>query len=706
MINMKDIKIFFSCYNVLGLIFTSFFLSAFLDQLDAQTDKSIDKKVLEIYVSPDAKLNGEGTKEKPFSDLYQARQHIRKQLKSELTRDIIIYLREGNHYLEKAFELNHLDSGNKKYKITYTSFPLERAVINGGKRITGWKEKKDGSWIVEIPEVKEGEWYFRQLFLNGERRTRAQMPNKGEGSFYLTGRVDTTSRQALINRKAFRFKPGDIKDSWTNLNDVEVLKFFGWNETRLLISEVDEKKSIVHFSGLSSRKAGRPFDWWGDRYIIENVFEGLDSPGEWYLNRKTGILHYIPMPGEKIEESKFIAPVAPQLIKINGNPEEKTYVKNIEFKDLVFMYSGDCFPEEGLTEIQSDVFVPGAFHVVGGKNIKIKNNHFSHLGTYCIDLGAGCINNSIIANRMHDLGGGGIKVGDEYTIYEEEKMQTLGNTITDNLIYDAGHIYLSGAGIWVGHSNNNLVAHNEIHSILGNGISVGWKWRDTLTPAHHNIIEYNYIHHIGNSDIGGGSGIYTLARQPGTVIRNNLIHDLVRYKEEDASKDRKSHPCFGLQLDRGSSEITFENNVIYNVTDNIYKQRGAENVVRNNIFAFSEDYVVVRRNRNQGPLFFSHNIVLSNNGKIIGEGWDVENYAIDYNLYWDISEKEGKFCGDSFKKWQDRDNDLNSLYVNPLFTDPENGDFSLKQGSPAEKIGFKPIDLSTVGPRIKKFKRQ
>ena len=34
-----------------------------------------------------------------------------------------------------------------------------------------------------------------------------------------------------------------------------------------------------------------------------------------------------------------------------------------------------------------------------------------------------------------------------------------------------------------------------------------------------------------------------------------------------------------------------------------------------------------------------------------------------------------------------------------MFVDPENGDFRFKQGSPALKMGFAPLDLSKVGLR-------
>jgi hypothetical protein len=626
---------------------------------------------------------------------------VREKIIKGLTKNVVVYLREGNHFLKEPFGLDLRDSGTEDHSIVYTSYPLEYAVIHGGKVITGWKEQRDGTWITHIPEVEKGKWYFRQLFVNHERRHRAQIPNKDEAYYFLTGLVDTINRSARINRSAFRFKPGDIQSGWTNLQDVEILKFFGWDETRLTISRVDEKESIVYFSGLSSTKEGRPFTWWGNRYLIENVYEGLDAPGEWYLNRKTGVLHYMPLPGETIEETEFTAPVTDKLVHMQGKPEAGKYIKNIHFKNLSFMYSGAAFPENGYSEIQSDVFVPGAFYADGVKNLTIEGNHFAHIGTYTIKLGPGCKDNRIVGNRIHDIGSGGIMIG-ETDDPESQLTLTTRNTITDNYLYDMGHIYLAGAGIWIGRSSHNHVAHNEIYDILGNAISVGWKWAEELTDAHHNVIEYNHIHDIGNKKLGGGSGIYTLSRQPGTTIRYNLIHDLQRYHDKYWKPGhRTAHPCFGLQLDRGSSQMTFEYNIIYNVTDNAYKHMNTANVVRNNIFAFTGDYVAVKRGKERfkGTVLFHQNIVVSDNGKLMGDTWLKEDCEVDYNIYWDVSGETADFTGMDFNKWQQAGYDPHSLFTDPLFEDPLNGDFTLKQESPAFDIGFVPIDLSNVGPR-------
>jgi hypothetical protein len=79
--------------------------------------------------------------------------------------------------------------------------------------------------------------------------------------------------------------------------------------------------------------------------------------------------------------------------------------------------------------------------------------------------------------------------------------------------------------------------------------------------------------------------------------------------------------------------------------------------------------------------------------------WDDGNYRFDYNLYFREGGGTIDFAGKPFEEWQKSGQDVHSLRAAPLLIDPERGDFSLRPGSPALKIGFKPIDLSGVGAR-------
>ncbi|HEX5482271.1 MAG TPA: hypothetical protein VFZ08_06560, partial [Terriglobia bacterium] len=155
--------------------------------------------------------------------------------------------------------------------------------------------------------------------------------------------------------------------------------------------------------------------------------------------------------------------------------------------------------------------------------------------------------------------------------------------------------------------------------------------------------------------------------------------------------------------DEGSSDILIEDNVVYRCEDGGFHQHyGEANIVRNNIFALGRN-AQIRRTREENHLSFTfeHNLIYWKDGKLLDGKWDDNHYRFDYNLYDAVGGGELTFSKWSFEEWQKRGQDIHSLIANPLFVDPEHGNFSLERGSPALKIGFKPIDLSEVGPRGK-----
>lgn len=72
---------------------------------------------------------------------------------------------------------------------------------------------------------------------------------------------------------------------------------------------------------------------------------------------------------------------------------------------------------------------------------------------------------------------------------------------------------------------------------------------------------------------------------------------------------------------------------------------------------------------------------------------------MNHNLYWDASGKPIDFAGLDFAGWQAKGLDRASVVADPLFVDPEAGNFALRPGSPAQRLGFHPIDLRQAGPR-------
>ncbi|MSU58245.1 MAG: right-handed parallel beta-helix repeat-containing protein [Pedosphaera sp.] len=615
-----------------------------------------------------------------------------------------LYVRDGTYFLTSPVVLKPEDSS-----LRLMAYPGERPVLSAGRAIAGWKEVDVSGkklWAAEIPGARAGKWFFRELWVNGERRTRARHPNKGY--FSIEGLPDK-AKEWTQGHTRFQFHAGDLK-VWPSLTNAEVVAMTRWVESRLPVAGVDEAGQLVSFTKRSVFELQVD-----DLYYIEHVFEALDAPGEWYLDAAKGILFYAPLPGERPGKIEAIAPVQSQVLRLEGQPQTGQFVSDVEFNGLTFAHAewnlakvGDTNAAPGwparTSEVggfnQAAIGVPGAVWGEGVRHCVFTNCTFAQVGTYGLELARGCRSNRITHCEFADLGAGGIKIG-ETAIRPVAAEQTEGNEISDCRIHDGGKTFQSAIGVWIGQSPNNRIAHNLIHDFYYTGISIGWTWGYGPALASNNIVEFNHIHHIGVQSDGDGpvlsdmAGIYTLGKQPGTRIVNNLWHDMAATK----------YGGWGIYFDEGSSGILAESNVVYRTTHGGFHQHyGETNIVRNNIFAFARDQQLQRsRDEEHVSFSFSNNIVLFDKGVLLGSTWKNDQFILDRNIYWDTrltnNPTEMKFAGSTLEKWQGRGHDKNSQVADPLFAAPQRDDFTLNAKSPALKAGFQRINLRHVGPR-------
>jgi len=652
----------------------------------------------ELFVSPDGNDAWSGKLEQPnaartdgpLASLIGARNAIRTiKASGPLRQPIRVHVRSGQYAISEPVVFEPEDSGTEQCPITYAGDPGTRPTISGGREVTGW-EKQGDRWMTHLPNVAAGTWTFAALWVNGERRTRARMPN--QGYFYAAGKapplVDAETGQASSSAHvAFRYRPGDIRP-FANLDEAVVVVYQSWEVGHQRIASLDPAKRVVTF------KSPLPwaFDHWGGnvRYYVENVPGALDAPGEWHLDQQTGTLTYIPLPGEDLTQAIIVAPVARQLIVLNGQPEQGQFVSDLRFENLRLVHTDWEVPPQGHAAIQAACDFPGAFEAVGARRCAVEGCEIAHLGTYGIWLRFGCQDNRITRNDIHDLGAGGVRLG-EQTAAQSEPEAAQRNTVDNNFIHDGGKIDPGAVGVWIGRTSYNQISHNEICDLYYTGVSVGWSWGYAPSSAHHNMVAFNHIHNIGRGVLGDMGGIYCLGDSPGTTIRNNLVHDV--YDHHTGS--------LAIYTDEGSTGILIENNIGYGTTyANFHQHYGKENVVRNNIWALGKDYQLSRAREEEHISFtFERNIVYFDNGKLLKGGWTNDQFVMDRNLYWDTSHPEGdlQFADATFAQWQARGHDRNSLIADPLFVDPARYDFRLQPDSPAFKLGFVPIDTSQIG---------
>ncbi len=643
-----------------------------------------------FYISPSGDDAWSGTRAEvsasdgPFRTIERAQRAVRELNASGKAAPVTVYLRGGVYEISKPVVFTPEDSGTEKTPVTWRAYRNEKPVVSGGRKVTGFAKGENGVWTVAIPEVKSGEWRFRQLFVNGKRAVRARIPNAGE-FFQADGSITMDDRARL------RYRNDDIRPEWAARSDVEVIALQSWAEFRMLIRSVEADSSIAvlsHKCAPSNREKDA-------RYWVENVPEALDAPGEFFLDRTSGVLSYIPRPGEDMENAEVVAPVLDELVRFEGDSGSGSRVSRISLQGIAFEHSDWTLPEHGYVDVQAAYDIPGVIRGDFAEDIVLEDCAIRHHGKYGVEFARGCRDIRIVGCEISDMGAGGVKIG-EPRVRRDDPDKTFGNTVSDCHIHHIGEVYPAACGIIIFQSGKNRIAHNHIHDTYYTGISNGWTWGYGPTNAGENVIEYNHVHHIGRGMLSDMGGNYNLGVQPGTVIRNNLFHDITSH----------GYGGWGIYTDEGSSHILIENNLVYRTKSGGFHQHyGRMNTVRNNIFAYSLIGQVIRTRMEPHLSFtFERNIVYWIEGPLLGSNWSDDRYRLDSNLYWNpgLPADSVRFASWTFSDWRARGQDIHSRIADPRFVNPEKGDFTLRPGSPAFAMGFKPIDLRDVGPRKRK----
>lgn len=645
-----------------------------------------------LSVAPGAQGAGQ------YPGIAEARDALRAmRARGEATGPVRVVIQGGVYTIADPLVFTPEDSGTADAPVSYEAAPGARVVISGGKAITGWTQDGD-RWVADVPEAMGHKWAFGALWVNGERRVPARTPNARHASgdfpleteeFRTLGPViekDAEGKDVKSSTK-FQYRPGDIQN-WPDLKYAFVVVFHSWATSILRVKNLDEVNHVVEFTG-----PGRwPFGHWqpDQRYFIEHLATALDQPGEWYLNRETGKLYYYPLPGEDMTKVEVVAPRAKQLVLLEGRPAEGKFVEHLHFNGLAFHHTDYEIEPEGHSDAQAAVKVPAAIHLTGARHCTIRNCEVGHNGTYGVWFRTGTSDSTLERCELFDLGAGGVRIGETGDPATENEA-TSHITVDNCFMHDGGRIFREAVGAFIARASHNTLSHNEICDFRYSGVSVGWSWGYAESSAHHNIIEYNHIHNCGRGQLNDMGAIYTLGISPGTVLRGNLMHDII------------SHPRlyggWGIYFDEGSTGILAEKNIVYNTrTGTFHQHYGKENIVRNNILAYSHIEQLIRsRDEEHTSFSIENNIIYFNNGRLLGSTWKNGNYRLDKNIYWDELDHEFDFAGRSFEEWKAKGYDVNSLIADPLFVNPREADFRLKPESPAFALGFEAIDLSNAG---------
>jgi hypothetical protein len=652
--------------------------------------RAADQPVI-IYMAADGSDSNPGTAEKPMATLEAARDAVRQQ--REPGRAARVVIADGTYPLRGTVEFTPEDSG-----VIYEAAPGAKPVFSGGTRITSWKKQGEHLWQAKLPDVAAGDWYFEQLWVNGRRATRARTPNEdwtymrgatAKGRDPLTG-SDADLRHALIMGYPDTLAPLDGVPQ-ERLSDVTAVVYHSWEISRHRGRFFDPKNDALYVTEIATNKPSDvpPFIDFaaGKRYHLENFRAALDSPGEWFLDRD-GTLLYWPLPGEDMSKAEVVAPRVGQFIRIKGDEEKP--VENLTFRGLRFLYGQYILPPGGQADAQAAHDIPAVILADDAKRIAFEDCEIAHVGLYAIWFRSGCEGNTMRNCYLHDLGAGGFRVGNGWpSDGAPSRRVSSHNVVENNIIHGGGRIHYGAIGVWIGHSSDNIVAHNDISDFIYTGISAGWNWGYTESSAKRNLIEFNQIHHLGSSLLGDMAGIYTLGLSEGTVIRGNHIHHL------------RSNPdgVYGIYLDQASTGIVVRDNLVHDIgTACFYQHFGRDNLLENNIFAYPLQTSLRRALLEPHESFRAErNIMVEPGGSFFGGTLIEGKVSLDRNLYWPAKGKTADFGGMSFSAWQQLGQDKNSLVADPGFADAAGRDFHLAADSPALGLGFVPFDYSQAG---------
>lgn len=554
-------------------LFVCFLLSSFLFTTAVHADLRPVGAV--FYVSPQGEDANDGSESAPFATLQRAQQAVRALVRKGLEQSVCVYLEGGVYALRTPLRFGPEDSGTESCAIYWRARPGARALISGGRALTNWQSAGPSKWSGELPEVRAGGWWFRQVFADGERLARARHPN-GDGAFVRVKELDAEIKNFTLDAPI----PGGINPS----HRAEMVVIQNWAVSRADLTAIDNARVstrqpvgfIGHSNALITSKEKPVF--------FEHHLAWLDAPGEWVLDGERGLLTM--QMNESPATMEVIAPYAQKLIVIEGRPRQP--VRNLKFENLAFAHTRWDMPEEGYMGIQAGHYgprtdapyrlLPGAIEWRYAVECGLRNCEIAHTGANGVVLGAGCQRNVIERCKFNDIGGNGVMVGwregepdarrvpsDNSGLAADWQFPSdapAANQVLDNHLTRCGQQFWGCVAIFDAFALHTHIAYNHVEAMPYTGISTGYRWDRDPSNQRGGIIEYNHIHSVMRR-IADGGGIYTLGWQPNAVLRGNHIHDVQRsvYAHGGA-------PNNGIFFDQGSSGFRVEQNVIYDIAAN------------------------------------------------------------------------------------------------------------------------------------------
>ena len=620
-------KITFSNFSI-GQFYVEEIVNTILSPISTAITSNTGALQYVYHVAVNGNDANPGTEELPFATIEHARDVIRTT-SINMQSPIEVIIHGGIYEISQPIKFTENDSGQNGHNIVYRAAKGEVPIFSGGIHVNNWVEVPDSPmWKANLQDVKA----FRQIYVNNKRAQRAASPKQVIGMRWVVGEFS--------DRDGIAISPANLPDL-SRPQDLELHWIYDWKDMRLPVGDIvtnpDGTKTIwmkqpFYEFALRMDQSGNGHYWipkYDVPFYLENAYELLDEPGEWYFNPDTQELFYMPLDGEDLNTADVIIPQTQELLEIAGGDVGQE-VHNLVFDGLTFAYAGWTRASEiGVFGYQAQTLItrigvegdsywemtPAHVQLNSVHDIRFEGCRFEHMGAVGLMLNNNVYNVAIQGNVFHDISDGAIVVGHwKHAYITAPVVQAIShhNLIANNLITNIGVEYWGAPAITVYFTNNLHITHNEISSIPHTGISLGWGWAglSDSTTAHTNLIAYNLITDLTQKARDGG-GIYTLGQEPETVIEGNVVRRM-----------KGDYACF--YMDEGSSFITLKNNVC----DTAPGWLSVQGPLLINNFTTSVHDIQILNTYTNVPYMRSGNVNITNTVFINGQNWTLEAQSI------------------------------------------------------------------------------
>ena len=637
-----------------------------------------------IYVSSNGRIEGQEKNQIVVNSIDEALLKVLEIRAKNIDIPITIFIEPGEYRLNEPLKITP-KMGNLKI----VGVDSDQTVFKGSMILNlNWVKYTDSIWRTSIDKNE----HFDQLFINGKKQILARYPNYNESGGHWQGHAPDA------------IAPDRVK-SWQNPEGaiVNAMHEGEWGGFHYIIKKVNDDGSVELSGG---HQNNRPSKMHEKYRMVENVFEELDSPNEWFLDKEKNELYYWPDKMTNLNETQVEGVGSKHLIEIIGS--ENNPVKNISISGIGFEHTRRTIMEQYEPLLRSDwnIYRGGAIFIEGSENINIEDCEFSNLGGNVIFVSNYNRNVKISGNHIHDNGASAISfVGSASAVrspsfqYDEfiplSKIDTVRGPanneypsnciVDDNLIYRIGRTEKQTSGVQISMAMNITVSNNSIYDVPRSGINIS----EGTWGGH--IIEYNDVFNtvLETSDHGAfNSWGRDRFWHPNRSTMDKIISDNPEMPYWDAIKTtiirnnrfRCDHG-WDIDLDDGSSNYKVYNNVC--LKGGIKLREGFYRTVENNIMINNSFHPHVWF-KNSGDIF-RKNIVMNDYKDIRLSGWGKE---IDYNLF---PNKK------ALEKAQKNGVDNHSIFGNPEFLNAEEAIYTVSDNSPALKIGFVNFPMDNFG---------